>query len=90
MNRIVHIMPPPRSFPSERLAEAARDALVREMADTLVAGIYGGLNTSDDKAVISYLWNAPQRYHHRLILDHLDSALYLAKQTLIAAEMSNG
>lgn len=89
MNRIVHLVPP-RSFPSERLANAAHDALVREMADTLVAGIYGGLNTADDIAVISYLWNAPQRYHHRLVLDNLDRALYEAKQTMIAAEMSVG
>lgn len=89
MNSIVRIVPP-RSFPSERLAEATRDALVREMADTLVAGIYGGLNTSNDQDVIAYLWNAPQRYHHRLVLDHMDAALYSAKQTMIAAEMSVG
>jgi hypothetical protein len=89
MNRIVHLVPQ-RSFPSERLATAARDCLVREMADTLVAGIYGGLNTANDQDIISYLWNAPQRYHHRLVLDHMDAALYIAKQTMIAAEMSVG
>lgn len=89
MNRVVRLVPP-RAFPSERLANAARDALEREMADHLVAGIYGGLNTANDQDVISYLWNAPQRYHHRLVLDHMDAALYLAKQTLIAAEMSEG
>jgi hypothetical protein len=87
MNRIVHLVPQ-RSFPSERLAEAARDALVREMSDHLVAGVYGGLNTANAQDVISYLWHAPQRYHHRLVLDHMDAALYLCKQTLIAAEMS--
>jgi hypothetical protein len=89
MNQIVRLVGP-RSFPSERLAAAARDALVREMADHLVAAIYSGLNTANDQDVISYLWNAPQRYHHRVVLDHMDGALYLAKQTMIAAEMSVG
>jgi hypothetical protein len=89
MNRIVRLVPP-RSFPSERLATAARDCLVREMAEHLVAAVHGGLDTSCDQDVIAYLYNAPQRYHHRLILDHMDDALYLAKQDLIAAEMSRG
>jgi hypothetical protein len=89
MNRIVHLVPQ-RSFPSERLATAARDCLVREMADHLVAAVHGGLDTSNDQDVIAYLYNAPQRYHHRLILDHFDDAMAECKQTLIAAEMSEG
>lgn len=88
MNRIVRVTVPARSFPSERLAEAARDVVVREMAGHLVAAVHGGLDTSCDQDVIAYLYNAPQRYHHRLILDHMDSALLEAKQILIAAEMS--
>lgn len=87
MNRIVHLVPQ-RSFPSERLATAARDCLVREMADHLVAAVHGGLDTSNDQDVIAYLYNAPQRYHHRLILDHMDDAMAECKQILIAAEMS--
>jgi hypothetical protein len=90
VNKHVASVTPIRALPSERLADAARDALVEEMANHLVAAVHGGLNTASDQDVISYLYNAPQRYHHRLILDHMDSALYLAKQTLIAAEMSEG
>lgn len=87
MNKIIKLVPP-RSFPSERLAAAAHDCLVREMAEHLVAAVHGGLDTSNDRDVIAYLYNAPQRYHHRLILDHFDSAMAECKQILIAAEMS--
>jgi hypothetical protein len=85
MNRIA-VLPKP-SLPSAHLT-AAHDDLVQEMANHLYAGILGGLNTANDQDIIAYLWNAPQRYHHRLVLDHMDGALYLAKQMMIAAEMS--
>lgn len=87
MNQILHIVPQ-RSFPSERVAEAAHGAIVREMAEHLVAGVHGGLDTSRDQDVIAYLYNAPQRYHHRLILSHMDDAMMECKQILISAEMS--
>lgn len=74
----------------EQSPVASREALVEEMGNHIVAGVAGGLNTASDQDIIAYLYNAPQRYHHRLILDHMDDALYLAKQTLIAAEMSEG
>lgn len=86
MNKIVSIVRP-RSLPSERL-QSAHDMLVQEMANHIFAGVLGGLNTANDQDVIAYLWNAPQRYHHRLVLDHMDSARYLAKEMLVAAEMS--
>jgi hypothetical protein len=89
VNNIVRLVPP-RSFPSERLATAAHGALVREMAEHLVAGVHGGLDTSRDQDVIAYLYNVPQRYHHRLILNCFDDALAECKQILIAAEMSEG
>jgi hypothetical protein len=59
-----------------------RDALVREMAHHICAGVSCGLNTVNDQDVIACLWNAPQRYHHRLILDNLDESLALAKEIL--------
>lgn len=89
MNRHVASLAP-RALPSERLAIANREALVKEMAEHLVAAVHGGLDTSSDQDVIAYLYNAPQRYHHRLVLDHMDDALVGAKQILIAAEMSEG
>jgi hypothetical protein len=79
-----------RSRAVEPVPPATREMLVQEMANHLYAGVLGGLNTANDQDVISYLWNAPQRYHHRLVLDHMDEALYLAKQMLLAEEMSNG
>lgn len=88
MNRHVASVIPIRALPSERLADAARDALVQEMANHIYAGVLGGLNTANDHDVISYLWNAPQRYHHRLVLDHMDAAKYLALQMNIAVEIS--
>lgn len=79
-----------RMVATEEIQYVTREMLVQEMANHLYAGVLGGLNTANDQDVISYLWNAPQRYHHRLVLDHMDSALYLAKQMLVAAEMSEG
>jgi len=89
MNRIVHLVPQ-RSFPSERLAAAARDCLVREMAYHLVAAVTDGLNTARDQDIIACLLDAPQRYHHRLIHDHMDDAKIEAKKILNAAQMSEG
>lgn len=86
MNKIVSIATG-RALPSEHLANA-EELLIEEMANQLYAGILGGLNTSKDQDVIAYLYDSPQRYHYRLILNHYDRALYAAKQMLIAYEMS--
>jgi hypothetical protein len=90
MNKHVASVIPFRTLPEKPLPVATHDALIQEMANHLYAGVLGGLNTANDQDVISYLWNAPQRYHHRLVLDHMDAAMYIAKQMLVAAEMSNG
>lgn len=89
MNQVVS-MATGRALPSEHLSNADPEMLVQEMANQLYAGILGGLNTSRDQDVIAYLYEAPQRYHYRLILNHYDRALYSAKQMMIAAEMSEG
>lgn len=65
-----------------------RDDIVKSMADYLVAAIlYSRLDTSSDMDVIEALLNTPERYQSRVVLNHLDDALYLAKQTLVAKEM---
>lgn len=87
MNQVISIATR-RAVPSEPLADAQQAALIQEMANQLFAGILGGLNTANDQEVIAYLYDAPQRYHYRLILNHYDRALYEAKQMLIAAEIS--
>ncbi len=87
MNNIVSIETS-RALPSDHPADDATEMLVQEMANQLYAGIMGGLNTANTQDVIAYLYAAPQRYHYRLILDHFDAALYLAKQNLLACEMS--
>ncbi len=87
MNQIIS-MATGRALPSEHLHNADPEALIQEMANQLYAGILGGLNTSSDQDVIQYLYNAPQRYHYRLILNHYDRALLEAKQMMVAAEMS--
>jgi hypothetical protein len=65
-----------------------RAATVKQMADHLVAGVMGGLCTANTTDVILYLRNAPEQYHSRTIFDHMDDALYAAKQTLVAMEIS--
>jgi hypothetical protein len=58
------------------------------MASHLVAAVIAdGLDTSNDIDVISCLLNTPDRFHHRVVLDHMDSAMVEAKQILIAKEM---
>lgn len=56
--------------------------LIQEMANELYAGIVGGLNTSRHQDVIQCLYDAPQRYHRQLILDHYERALLEAKHML--------
>lgn len=87
MNKIVSITTR-RALPSEHLANASTEILIQEMANQLYAGILGGLNTSKDQDVIAYLYESPQRYHYRLILNNFDAALVEAKQMMIAYEMS--
>lgn len=65
-----------------------RAATVKQMSDHLVAGIQGGLCTANDCDVILYLRNTPEQYHSRTIFNHMDEALYEAKQTMLAMEMS--
>lgn len=74
--------------PRERSHADERERLVAEMATHLVAGILGGLNSANDIDVIDYLWRCEQRYPSRVILNHVDGAMYEAKQQLIAMEMS--
>jgi hypothetical protein len=67
----------------------ARADTVKQMAEHLVAAIlHDRLDTSSDIDVIECLRNAPERYHARTVLDHMDDAMLEAKQTLIAMEMS--
>ncbi|MDB5552807.1 MAG: hypothetical protein JWL86_2791 [Rhizobium sp.] len=65
-----------------------RAATVKQMADHLVAGVHGGLCTARDCDVIQYLKNTPEQYHLQTIFNHMDEALYEAKQTLLAMEIS--
>jgi len=63
--------------------------LIEEMAEQLYAGIIGGLDSSSDIDVIQYLYDAPQRYHQQLILDHYERALLAAKHMLNEYAISN-
>jgi hypothetical protein len=65
-----------------------RDEIVDIMASHLVAAIlHDGLDTSSDIDVIQTLLNTPERFQSRVVLNHMDDALYFAKQTLIAKEL---
>lgn len=67
-----------------------RDEIADIMASHLVAAIlHDSLDTSSDMDVIACLLNTPERFQSRIVLDHLDDALYLAKQTLIAKEIGD-
>jgi len=76
--------------PFRRPLEALdRSEIVNCMAGHLVAAIlHDALDTSSDIEVIQTLLNTPERFQSRVVLNHLDDALYLAKQILIAREIS--
>jgi hypothetical protein len=72
------------------LQDLRRDEIVDCMSMHLVAAIlHDGLDTSSDIDVIQCLRNTPERFQSRVVLDHLDDALYQAKQTLIAKELGD-
>jgi hypothetical protein len=79
-------------IPFRRPLEAMdRAEIVKIMADHLVAAIlHNKLDTSRDQDIIETLLNTPDRFQSRVVLDHMDAALYSAKQILIAREMSEG
>jgi hypothetical protein len=56
----------------------------------VAAILHDGLDSSSDIDVISCLLNTPDRFHHRVVLDHMDSAMAEAKQILIAKELGEG
>lgn len=66
-----------------------RAATVTRMAEHLMGAIlYNGLDTSSDSDVIAFLYDAPDRFHHRTILNCYEAALAEAKQYIVAREMS--
>ena len=68
---------------------ADRAEIVKTMSEHLVAAIlHNKLDTSSDIDVIECLRNTPERYQSRVVLNHMDDALFSAKQVLIAMEIS--
>lgn len=57
------------------------------MASHLVAGTTGKLDLSSDVDVIQYLRETVERYPARVIVDHMDAAVSLARETIAAASM---
>lgn len=76
--------------PFRRPLEAMdRADIVKIMAEHLVAAIlHNHLDTSSDIDVIQCLLDTPERFQSRTVLNHLDDALYAAKQELLAMEIS--
>jgi hypothetical protein len=67
-----------------------RDEIVDCMAAHLVAAIlHDHLDTSKDQDVIATLLNTPERFQSRVVLNHMDDALYEAKQIIIAKEVGD-
>ncbi|MBR1193208.1 hypothetical protein [Bradyrhizobium sp. AUGA SZCCT0160] len=77
--------------PFRRPLEAVpRWEIVKVMSEYLIAAIlHDGLDTSSDIDVIECLLSTPERFQSRVVLNHLDDALYEAKQQLIARELGD-
>ena len=76
-------------FPPEDYEFARkREVLIRAMAYHLVAGTTGGLDLTDEVDCIQYLRETEERWQwKRDIKDHFDAAVFLAKETIVAASM---
>lgn len=62
---------------------AERAIVVEQMANHLVAAVVdAGLSTANTMDVFKCLYDAPDRYHHRVVNDHMDDALIRAKAIL--------
>lgn len=62
---------------------AERAIVVEQMANHLVAAVVdAGLSTANTMDVFGCLYDAPDRYHHRVVNDHMDAALVRAKEIL--------
>lgn len=73
------------------LQDVSRSEIVDCMAMHLVAAIlHGDLDTSRDQDVLDCLLHTPERFQSRVVLNHMDDALYSAKQILIAREIGDG
>lgn len=89
MNKVVQLEDHVR--PSVRLQLAHREEVVKCMSQHLVAAVlHDGLNTASDIDVIQCLLNTPERFQSRVVLNHLDDALFECKQILIAKEIGAG
>lgn len=88
MNEVVRF--PVLKTRTQLIQSGDRDALVMCMAEHLVSAIlHDGMDTSNDSDVIMVLFNTPERFQSRIILNHMDDAMYEAKQLLIQREMGN-
>lgn len=89
---------------SRNICEATpRDLVIKQMADHIVAAVIEGMSTANTLDVFNCLYNSPDRYHHRVVNDHMDDALVEGKRILgemyearyrrqhdaVAAEMSD-
>lgn len=61
----------------------------RPVPQTPAAILHASLDTSSDIDVIQTLLDTPERFQSRIVLDHMDDALYEAKQILIAREIGD-
>jgi hypothetical protein len=61
-----------------------RSEIIGIMAAHLAAGMLNGLNMSSDIDVIQYLLDTPERFHPRIVLDHMDDAPQSAVEIFVA------
>lgn len=70
-------------LPADYSRAKARDGIIRQMADHLVAGATGTLDLNSDFDVLRYLMEeTPERYRWATIKPHVDAALAEARQTI--------
>lgn len=77
-----------RMLPSQLLASANREAIVKSMAEHLAAAVIADrLDISNDIDVIDTLWRTPEQWQSRVILNHFDDAVFECRQILVAQSM---
>jgi len=87
MNQHVATVVPFRA--DQAIAAGDRPAIVKAMAEHLAAAVIADrLDLSNDIDVIDSLWRCGQQWQSRVILNHLDEALFECRQILVAAELT--
>lgn len=85
MNQVIPFPTSAKLVDAPLVVNPERNETVQCMGMHLVAGMTCGLDITNERDVIAYLMQVPERYRAKVICFYLDDAVYLAQQTVLSA-----